>query len=143
MVQLEQVVPADQTVLLDVSPPELLMVLLQGLMVFDRKNISLEATYILVQGGALEIGTEEEPFMQNATITAHGDRYDTIELPYVGSKMVSVINDYVVTVDPITGAKSTTTRVGSIDIHGAPRLRSWTKVTSYSPPSFRVLSCFR
>lgn len=52
-----QVIPAGQTVLLDVSPPRLLMLLIQGSLVFDRKDLQLEATYILVQGGTLQIGT--------------------------------------------------------------------------------------
>ena len=69
-----QVIPADQTVLLDVSPPELLMLLIQGSLVFDRKNLALDATYMLIQGGSLEVGTESEPFLQQATITLHGDR---------------------------------------------------------------------
>ena len=43
--------------LLDVSPPRLLMLLIQGSLVFDRKDLQLEATYILVQGGTLQIGT--------------------------------------------------------------------------------------
>jgi hypothetical protein len=52
-----QVIPAGQTVLLDVSPPRLLMLLIQGSLVFDRRDLALEATYILIQGGTLQIGT--------------------------------------------------------------------------------------
>ena len=53
------VVPQYQTVLLDVTPPELLVLLIQGTVVFDRRDISLDAWYILVEGGTLEIGTED------------------------------------------------------------------------------------
>ncbi len=45
--------------LLDESPPELLMLLIQGALVFDRQDLSLDAWYILIQGGSLEIGTRE------------------------------------------------------------------------------------
>jgi hypothetical protein len=58
------VVPPSQTVLLDVSPPPLLMLLIEGTLVFDRKDLSLDCGYILVLGGALEIGTADDPFLQ-------------------------------------------------------------------------------
>ena len=38
-----QVIPEGQTVILDVSPPKLLVLLIQGTLVFDRKNLALDA----------------------------------------------------------------------------------------------------
>jgi hypothetical protein len=61
-----------QTILLDVSPPRLFLILIQGTLIFDRKNLHLQAVYILVKGGTLQIGTEAEPFEQQATITLYG-----------------------------------------------------------------------
>ena len=80
------VVPPYQTVLLDVSPPPLFVLLIQGTLVFDQAPLTLDATYILVEGGVLEVGTPDAPFTHPATITLHGDRYDTIALPDVGAK---------------------------------------------------------
>ncbi len=73
--------------------------------------------------------------MQRATITLFGDRYDTIALPTVGNKMIVAINAN--QADSHGGGASHTAmamggkasvRFGRIDIHGAPHMRSWTKV---------------
>ena len=80
------VVPPHQTLLMDVSPPELFVLLVQGSLVFDRQDLALDAWYILVEGGTFEIGSEEKPFLNKATITVHGDRYANIALPDVGAK---------------------------------------------------------
>jgi hypothetical protein len=61
-----------QTILLDVSPPRLFLILIQGTLIFHRKDLHLQAVYILVKGGTLQIGTEAEPFEQQATITLYG-----------------------------------------------------------------------
>ena len=36
------------------------------------------------------VGSEAAPFLHQATITLHGDRWNTIELPVIGSKMLAV-----------------------------------------------------
>jgi hypothetical protein len=64
--------PCAQTILLDVSPPRFYLILIQGTLIFDRKDLHLQAVYILVRGGTLQIGTEAEPFEQKATITLYG-----------------------------------------------------------------------
>ena len=56
-------IPDGQTVLLDESPPELFFLLVEGSLVFDRQNLALDTTYFLLNGGSLEIGTPEEPFL--------------------------------------------------------------------------------
>ena len=58
------VVPDGQTVLLDVSPPKLFVLLIQGRLVFDRQDLTLNSSYILIAGGQLEVGTPAEPFLQ-------------------------------------------------------------------------------
>jgi len=119
------IIPEDQRVLLDISPPRLFVLLVQGWLIFDRKDLAVNATYIFVPGGKMEIGTEDEPFLQKATITLHGDRFDTIELPHVGSKMLAVSNK-----NPVheSGNGVPASDIGILDIHGQPRLRVWTKV---------------
>jgi len=84
------VIPKNQAVLLDVSPPELFLLLVQGTLVFDRQDLALDASYILIKGGRFEVGTEDEPFVQNAVITLHGDRYESVEIPHAGAKCLAV-----------------------------------------------------
>ena len=64
--------------LLDESTPHLNGVIIQGELVFDRQDLHLQANYIYVKEGSLLIGTEEEPFEQQATITLHGS-VDTLK----------------------------------------------------------------
>lgn len=45
------VIPYGQSVLLDVSPPRLYLLLVQGELIFDRRDLNLNATYIFVMGG--------------------------------------------------------------------------------------------
>ena len=61
---------------LDVPTPNLSVLLVQGVLVFDRSvsQLSLDAEYIFVFGGTLEVGTREAPFPGKATITLHGER---------------------------------------------------------------------
>jgi len=118
-------IPEDQCVLLDVSPPILTALVVQGKLVFDRQDLTLSATYIFVPGGKFQIGTEAQPFLNKATINLYGDRLATVELPDIGSKVLAVSNKNLV-VNP--GDAAQYSDVGIIDIHGQPRLRTWTKV---------------
>ena len=131
---------------MDVSPPTLFVLLVQGVLVWDNQDgLTLDATYIWINGGTFEIGTEQTPFTQTATITLHGDRYSTIELPYIGSKCIVVdgvgMGIFGTTYAPYArygtdangGARSDSydnmNGIGVMDIHGLPRARVWTKVT--------------
>ena len=55
-------------------------------------DLTLDTTYFLMLGGTLEIGTVEHPYLNKAVVTLHGDRYDTIHLPQVGTKMIAAMN---------------------------------------------------
>lgn len=61
--------------MLDYSPPYLYFLLIEGgHVIFDRKDIELNCSYIFVaHGGKLTVGTELEPFLQRAVITLHGN----------------------------------------------------------------------
>jgi plastocyanin len=123
------IIPEDQTILMDISPPRLNWLQVNGMLVFDRQDLNLDATYILVYGGTLEVGTEDEPFMQQATITLHGDRRETVELPFVGSKVLAVADKGgFTTFGKGRGVDVPLSQKGILDIHGIPRLRTWTKV---------------
>ena len=76
------IVPDGQAILVDISPPRLFLVYVAGQLVFDRVDgLTFNASYIFVHGGAFEVGTEANPHLNTLTITLHGDRYTSVELP--------------------------------------------------------------
>jgi hypothetical protein len=132
-------VPEGQAILLDRNSPQLFLLLIQGHLEFDRRDLILEATYIWIAGGHLRVGTEERPFLQNALIQMHGDRWKTIELPFIGSKMIAVTNrgglgggchaggsTHSVGVSKVP-SQCEVESVGKLDIHGRPDI-SWTRL---------------
>jgi hypothetical protein len=162
------IVPIGQTVLVDVSPPRLFLVLVSGELIFDRRDGEFGATYIVIYGGRMEVGTEAEPFLNHLNITLYGDRYDTIEIPEAGAKGIAVMTRH--GMDP-DGHGDTTmmapqdtyagmggvmgTGVGSmgmtwmsmegmgvLDVHGRPRARVWTtlNVTARAGTDILVMS---
>ena len=124
-------VPADQTLLMDMSvTPKLRTILVQGVLVFDRIDADLHAEFIIVQGGLFEIGTEDEPFEQDVTITLHGKR-DGPSLPTVGNKAIAVMSSPGHGASAFGGGAWASLRdVGELDIHGRVRARTWTKVAN-------------
>ena len=115
--------------MLDVETPILSVLLVEGALYFDQeKDVSIDASYIFVHGGLLQAGTAEEPYEKHATITLHGDRYKTIELPMIGAKMIAVANKGVVNLKGASGMHTPGRDVGQLEIHGQKRLRTWTKL---------------
>ena len=101
------VIPPGMTVVLDIATNILAGILIEGnLIVKDVAGITIDAYYIFVYGGMLQIGTESEPFTNIITITLHGNTH-TRAIPNYGSKFIAVRN-------------------GVLDIHGEPRTPSWT-----------------
>ena len=98
-----------QRIVLDCNV-KLYMVIVQGSLEFDRKDIQMDANYIFVMGGSFIVGTEKEPFMQNAVITLHG----------------SPVSQEI----PVYGAKTLSCRFCTLDLHGKPLLdgRTHTKL---------------
>lgn len=101
------VIPAGQTVLLDVSPPALGSLTVDGTLRFDRKDLNLIANWIMVHG-RFEVGTEAVPFQQRAVITLTGPSTDDIE--GMGAKVFGAMG-------------------GSIELHGQPRV-GWAKLNA-------------
>ncbi|KAM9824037.1 PKHD1 like 1, tandem duplicate 1 [Neosynchiropus ocellatus] len=106
------VITEGQTILLDVSTPVLKMLLIQGgTLVFDETDIELQAENILIVGGGhLIVGTEEQPFQHQATITLHG----AVRAPEL----------------PVYGAKTLAIREGTLDLHGKPVPQTWTRLAA-------------
>jgi hypothetical protein len=93
-----------QKILYDQSSPRIYMLIIQGDFIFDRADLTLDANYIFVMGGSFVVGTEDEPFLQKATITLHGNPVSQ-ELPLYGSKVLGC-------------------RACTLDLHGRPNLDS-------------------
>jgi hypothetical protein len=108
------VITAGEHILLDVTPPPLVLVIVLGTLEFlDTADVGLNASYIVVNGGWLKVGTEDTPFMHKATLTLHGPRA-MHEVPVYGAKCLGV-------------------RHGILDLHGRPKIK-WTKLALTAQP---------
>jgi hypothetical protein len=105
------VIPPGHRVLLDVSPPRLFALVVQGTLEFaDEADIRLDAHYIIVNGGTFQVGTEANPFQHKAVITLYGHPKQ-LEIPIYGTKVLAV-------------------RHGTLDLHGKPTRIPWTRLLS-------------
>ncbi|XP_036421459.1 fibrocystin-L-like [Colossoma macropomum] len=116
------VITKGQTILLDVSTPVLKMLLIQGgKLIFDEADIELQAENILItDGGALQIGTEDQPFQHKAIITLHGH----LRSPEI----------------PVYGAKTLGIREGVLDLHGIPIPIPWTRLAQTARNGSRTIT---
>ena len=105
-------VPAGQTIVLDVSPPPLGAVIIDGTLRFeDRQDLNLSAKRVMVSaGGRLQVGTESQPFTHRATIILLGTPSDD-KGQAMGSKVLGVR--------------------GTLDLHGRPQ-KSWTRLNAHA-----------
>ncbi|HUR95418.1 MAG TPA: G8 domain-containing protein, partial [Gemmatimonadales bacterium] len=102
------VIPADRTLLLDVSPPALSSLTIAGALVFTESDLELTAGWIAVLG-TLRIGTSTAPFEHRATITLTGSP-DAPSVMGMGNRVLGVVG-------------------GTLDLHGEPRA-GWTRLSS-------------
>ncbi|GAX81122.1 hypothetical protein CEUSTIGMA_g8556.t1 [Chlamydomonas eustigma] len=107
-------IPSGSTVVLDISPPRLYLLVIQGNLMFDPQantSIWLQCNYILVMGGNFSAGTPSTPYAgPNAKITLWGPPGAT-ELPIYGSKVVGV-------------------RQGWFILHGQHKTPVWTQLNA-------------
>jgi hypothetical protein len=102
-------ISAGQIVVLDVSPPPLALITIQGKLVFaDTKDLALNASYIIINKGTLEAGTAWKPHQHKLTITLTGNRLSP-EVPTFGAKCLGV-------------------RQGTLQLHGKPK-HTWTRLS--------------
>ena len=101
------VIPAGQTIHLDITPPRLDGLTIEGSLAFDDRDLALTSRWIVVKG-ALKIGSEATPFTKRAVITLTGPSTDNIE--GAGAKVLAVIS-------------------GSLDLHGEARV-VWTRLAA-------------
>lgn len=103
------VIPPGATVLLDVSPPELASLKIEGTLIADDRDLALTAGDVHVHG-TLRAGSERAPFRRRLMITLTGDDPGG-DVP---SKMIAVYGG------------------GTLELHGEPRL-SWTRLAATAP----------
>jgi hypothetical protein len=108
-------IPAGQTVLLDVSPPALGGLQVDGSLVFAEKNLNLTAEWIMVHG-SFQIGSHSKPFRHRATITLTGREGDVMGM---GARVFGVMG-------------------GRLELHGAPRT-GWLKLAETAAPGTSTL----
>ncbi len=103
-------VPAGTAILMDVSPPALGGLRVDGTLVFDRRHLDLTTDWLIVTG-YMQVGTAGEPFEQRATITLTGaPGSDTMDM---GARVFGVMG-------------------GTVDLHGSPDV-AWTSLAATAP----------
>lgn len=105
------VIPAGTAISLDVSPPPLASLTVDGALVFDEADLELTAGWIMV-AGTFRIGTSAAPFQHHATITLTGSP-DGPSINGAGNRVLGVMG-------------------GTLDLHGEPR-GGWTRLAATAP----------
>ena len=86
-------IPYEWNVILDVSPPQLAYVNINGLLTFKKMDLTFQAKTIWVNQGNIFIGKSTEPFPNKATIILNGEKddlYTVIDAGASGNKMLAV-----------------------------------------------------
>ncbi len=102
-------IPKGKTILLDVSPPPLGSLRIDGALIFDERDLELQTDWILIHG-LLQVGTESKPFRHQAAITLL-DRTPGEDVHGMGDKVIGVMD-------------------GRIELHGTVRGPSWTRLAT-------------
>ncbi len=111
-------IPAGDAVLLDVSPPPLAGLTIDGSLVFDERDLHLQADSIMVHG-ALHVGGSARPFAHAATITLTGSP-DDLDVMGMGRSVLGVMG-------------------GDLVLYGAAGGPSWTRLTAHAMAGDAVL----
>jgi hypothetical protein len=117
------VIPAGRTIVLDTILPPLNGITIEGtLAASPDHDIGITANYVFVRGGRLQIGSAQQPYLRNATITLTGS--SAAENPATagfGNKVLAVMG-------------------GTLELHGRPVTRSWTKLNASVGAGARTLT---
>jgi cell migration-inducing and hyaluronan-binding protein len=106
----EVTIPRGTEMVLDISPPALRSITVQGKLTFaDERDLDLVTDWIYVSGGEVQIGTEASPFQHNATITLT-DTVPGEDINTMGDRGIMMLR-------------------GTLNMHGN-RDHTWTKLAS-------------
>lgn len=101
-------IPEGEAVILDVSPPPLGGLTVEGSLVFDERDLALTTGWLIVRGGYLQIGRAADPFEHEAIITLTGPRGENAM--GMGDRVLAVMG-------------------GTMELHGRPDI-SWTRLAA-------------
>ncbi len=107
------VIPADKHIYLDEDTPVLDELVILGKLEFERKDVSLTARNILVNGGELAIGSERKPFANKAIITLNDRNTGHNLMGMMGTRGIVVV------------------RGGKLELHGKSPEVAWTKINEH------------
>ncbi len=82
-------IPAGKRVLLDVNPPALRSLTVEGELIVENRDLTLTVGWIMVRG-LMEMGTPDAPYTANATITLNGATGDNVM--NMGARVFGVMN---------------------------------------------------
>jgi G8 domain len=117
------IIPAGQRVVLDVTPPPLKSLTIEGQLAFDPNqdlNLTAESIIAVGRGATFEIGAAAKPYLKRATITLTGSNAAD-NIMGMGTKVLGAT----------TGAR--------IEIHGEPRV-SWTQLAATANAGASVIT---
>ena len=108
-------VPKGQTLLVDISPPKLKLVTVEGTLIFeDEKDLTFDAHYIVIREGHLIAGLPDQRHQHKLTITLHGIKEDQA-LPSMGNKLIGNVR-------------------GKLDLHGKFIQHTWSTLANTAQP---------
>ncbi|MFC5599162.1 G8 domain-containing protein [Deinococcus cellulosilyticus] len=103
-------IPKDKTILLDVSPPALRGLTVEGTLSFDpRAHVTLRTDYVMVHG-KLQAGTEAQPITGKAEIVLTSNNLSD-NIHSMGAKVLGLMG-------------------GTLDLHGSPQVKTWTRLSA-------------
>src|SRR6185312_16411008 len=101
-------IPRDKDIVLDVSPPALRSLTIEGKLSFSNdKDLELKTEWIYLPGGELDIGSEAKPYTRKATITLT-DTVPNENINTMGDRGIMLL-------------------AGTLSLHG-DRKNAWTKL---------------
>jgi hypothetical protein len=112
-------IPMNRRILLDVTPPPLGGLTINGTLEFMPDDLGLTAEWIMVHG-SLQVGSESVPFTHQATITLTGDDPQQ-SIMGMGNRGVMVMG-------------------GALELHGTPPSVPWTKIDAHAPATSTSLT---
>lgn len=101
---------------MDLSPPALNFVLINGFLSFDQKDLTLQAKTIWIQQGGLFIGTAAQPYTYQANIILNGEKDDVFTV-----------------IDPSASGNKMLVITGALEMYGTPPSITWTRLTAIAP----------
>lgn len=105
-------VPENTIIRLDESPPALAGLNVDGVLVFDRRDLTLTAGWIMIHG-RMEIGTTARPFTQQARLLLNATSTSE-SIMGMGTRGIMVMD-------------------GELELHGTPPAVAWTKLNAHGP----------